>query len=51
MIDKSDLETPMQITSRMRIARSFGCGKPGHNFTYLGMTETNTTNGNHVIIF
>ena len=51
MIDKSDLEIAMQITGRMRIGRSFDCGEPGFNFTYTGMSETNTTNGNHVIIF
>ncbi len=51
MIDKSDLETAMQITGRMRIGRSFDCGEPGYNLTYTGMTENNTTNGSHVIIF
>jgi len=51
MIDKSDLEIAMQITGRMRIGRSFDCGEPGFNFTYTGMSDTNTTNGSHVIIF
>lgn len=51
MIDKSDLETAMQITGRMRIGRSFDCGEPGYNFTYTGITETNTASGSHVIIF
>ena len=51
MIDKSDLEIAIQITGRMRIGRSYDCGEPGFNFTYTGMSETNTKNGNHVIIF
>ena len=51
MIDKSDLEAAIQITGRMRIGRSYDCGEPGYNFTYTGMTETNTADGSHVIIF
>ena len=50
MIDKSDLETAMQITGRMLVGRSFDCGEPGYNFTYTGITETKTANGSHVII-
>ena len=51
MIDKSDLEAVIQITGRMRIGRSYDCGEPGYNFTYTGITETNTAGGSHVIIF
>ncbi len=51
MIDKSDLETAIQITGRMRIGRTYDCGEPGYNFTYTGTTETNTAGGSHIIIF
>ena len=50
MIDKSDLETAIQITGRMRIGRSYDCGEPGFNFTYTGMTETKTALGEHIVI-
>ena len=51
IIDKSDLETALQITGRMRIGRSYDCGEPGYNFTYTGMTETKTAMGAHIVIF
>lgn len=50
MIDKSDLETAVQITGRMRIGRTYDCGEPGYNFKYTGLTETKTANGSHVVI-